>query len=425
VDGPTPSGDRPGRFGVLARLALDTRPLRDSRDFRNLWIGQALSTTGTMIASVAVPFQMYQLTHSTFAVGMLGLAALVPLLVVPLVGGAIADASDRRAVLIRTEIGLSAVAALFLANAALPHPQVWALFALEALYTAVYSLGRPAMSSLTPRLVADDQIAAASALQNVYWSLASVAGPAVGGILIATVGVPATFGIDLLTYSASLVALWALPRIPPAEDAIRLSVAAILEGFRYLRGRQALMGVFGIDTIAMVFGMPTALFPAFAADLGGGASTVGYLYAAPYAGAFLGTLVSGWTTHMRRQGLGVTIAAGAWGLAIAAVGLAQSLWLVLAMLAVAGGADFFSAVLRETMLMRATPDAMRGRIVGIEFAQVAGAPNLGNIEAGVVASLTSVRTSIVSGGAICVVGCILCAIALPKFLHYDSRNPHE
>jgi MFS family permease len=422
---PVPTGDRPARLRILRRFAIDLRPLRH-RDFRNLWIGQAVSTIGGMIGTVAVPFQMYSLTHSTLAVGMLGLAALVPLLVVPLWGGAIADAGDRRTLLLRTEVGMTVVTGLFLANAVLPHPQVWALYVLEAAAVSVYSLGRPAMSSLTPRLVPDDELAAASSVQSIYQSFAAVAGPAAGGVLIATIGLSGAYAIDLVTYAASLVALWRLPRIPPHEDSDRPSLRSILDGFRYLKGRQALIGVFVVDTNAMVFGMPSALFPALALnEFGGGASTVGYLYAAPYAGALAGTLLSGWTTHVRRMGLGVTVAACAWGGAIVGFGLAHSLWLALLMLALAGGADFFSAVLREVMLFRATPDHLRGRMVGIEFAQVAGAPNLGNLEAGVVASLTSLRTSVVSGGVLCIVGCVATALALPGFLHYDSRRPHE
>lgn len=421
---PVPSGDRAGRLAFLSRLTLDTRPLRH-RDFRNLWIGQAVSTIGGMIGTVAVPYQMYELTGSTLAVGLLGLAALVPLLVVPLIGGAIADAGDRRTVLLRTETGMSIVTFLFLANALLPHPQVWALFVLEALAVSIYGLGRPAMSSLTPRLVPDDEIAAASALTSVYFGLAAMAGPAVGGILIALLGVPWTYGIDLATYATSFIALWALPRIPPSEEADRPSVRSILDGFRFLKGKQALLGIFAVDANAMIFGMPSALFPALAVHrYGGGASTLGYLYAAPYAGAFAGSLVSGWTSHVRRQGLAVTIAACAWGAAIVGFGLANSLWPALVLLALAGGADFFSAVLRDTMLMRATPDHMRGRLSGIEFAQVAGAPNLGNLEAGVVASIFSVRASIVSGGVLCIAGCVVTALALPGFLRYDSRHPH-
>jgi MFS family permease len=302
---------------------------------------------------------------------------------------------------------------------------VWVLFVLDVAAVSVFSLGRPAMSTLAPRLVPDDEVAAANALEGVYSSLAAVGGPALGGVLIAAAGVPWTYGIDTVTYAASLLALWALPALPPAEDVDRPSLRSILDGFRYLHGRQALIGIFVVDTNAMVFGMPEALFPAFALHrYGGDAATVGYLYAAPYAGATIGSLASGWTSRVRRQGLAVTIAACAWGAAIAGFGLTTVLWPGLVLLAVAGGADFYSAVLRDTMLLRSTPDHMRGRLSGIEFAQVAGAPSLGNLESGVVASLTSLRFSVVSGGVLCIAGCLATALALPAFLRYDAERPH-
>jgi MFS family permease len=421
---PLHTGEPEARRGVVARLRVDTRPFRH-RDFRNLWIGQAISTIGAELGTVAVPYQVYELTHSTLAVGLLGAAVLVPLLVVPLIGGALADALDRRSVLLRTETGMAVLGSLFLVNALLPHPQLWALYVLQAAAVGIYSLGRPAMGSLTPRLVADDEIAAASALQSVYNSLANVGGPAVGGILSATAGVPWTYGIDVVTYAASLVALWLLPSLPPADHVDRPSLGSILDGFRYLKGRQALLGMFAVDTSAMVFGMPTALFPAIALSRFHSIAVVGYLYAAPYAGALAGSLASGWTSRVRRQGVAVLIAACLWGAAIAAFGFATTLWPALVLLAVAGCADFFSAVLRDTMLMRATPPHMLGRLSGIEYAQVAGAPNLGDIEAGAVASLTSLRFSIVSGGLLCIAGCIAASVALPAFLRYDAAHPHE
>jgi MFS family permease len=409
--------------GFFARMRVDTRPLRH-RDYRNLWIGQGISTIGGEIGVVAVPYQVYTLTHSTALVGLLGLASLIPLLVVPLIGGAIADAHDRRSVLLRTETGMAVVAGGFLLNSLLPHPQVWALFVLQSIAVAIFSLGRPAMSSLTPRLVPDDEIAAAAALSSVYSSLAAVGGPAVGGVLIAVAGVPWTYGIDLATYAASFVAIWLLPKMTPVEDAERPSLRSILDGFRFLKGRQPILGIFAVDTAAMVFGMPTALFPALALHrLGGDASTVGFLYAAPYAGALACSLFSGWTSHVRRQGIAVTIAACVWGASIAVFGFMTSLWPALFFLAIAGGADFVSAVLRSTMLMRATPPHLLGRLQGIEFAQVASAPSLGDLEAGVLASLTSLRFSVVSGGVLCVVACIVTTLALPAFRHYDSREP--
>jgi MFS family permease len=366
---------------------------------------------------------VYRETGSTALVGLLGLAALIPLLVAPLVGGALADALDRRTLLLRTETGMAIITALFLVNALLPHPQVWALFILYSLAIAVFSLGRPAMSSIAPRLVPDEEITAAAALDGIYGSLAAVGGPAVGGILIAVAGVPWTFAIDLATYAASFVAIWALPKLPPKQEVDRPSVRTIVEGFQYLKGRQALIGIFAVDTSAMVFGMPSALFPAIALhQLHGDAATIGYLYAAPSAGALIGSLISGWTSHVRRQGLAVTVAACAWGAAIIGFGFQTSLWPALVLLAVAGGADFFSAVLRQTILMRSTPDHLLGRLSGIEFTQVASAPSLGDLEAGVLASLTSLRFSVVSGGVLCVVGCIVTALALPGFLRYDSRR---
>jgi MFS family permease len=374
-----------------------------------------------MIGTVAVPYQMYALTHSTLAVGLLALAALVPLLIVPLVGGAIADAGDRRTVILLTELGMAGVSALFLANAALPHPRVWALYVLEAVAVSIYSLGRPAFNSLRPRLVPSEELAAAQALDSVYMSLAAVGGPAVGGILIAAAGLPATYGIDLATYAASLVAVWALPKMPPHERSDRLSLHAVLEGFRFLTTSQPLLGIFTVDTSAMVFGMPSALFPALAYHVyGGGASTVGYLYAGPYAGAFIGSLLSGWTSHVRRPGIAVVVLASLWGVAIVGFGFAHVLWAALLLLAVAGWADFYSAVLRGVMVMQATPDHLRGRLSGIEFMQVAGAPELGNLEAGVVASLTSLRTSIVSGGILCIAGCLTTVALLPKFRAYEA-----
>ena len=401
---------------------VDTRPLR-RRDFRNLWLGQMISTIGAEIAVVAVPFQVYALTGSTALVGLLGLASLIPLLVVPLVGGAFADALDRRTVVLCTETALAICAALFLLNALLPHPQVWALFALQGLAVGVYSFGRPALGSLAPRLVPDEELAAANSLFSVYSSLASVAGPAVGGLLIAAFGVEIAFAIDIVTYSASLFVIWLLPKLPPLESMERPSFSSIVDGFRFLKGRQALLGIFAIDTNAMVFGMPSALFPAIALHrLHGDASTVGYLYAAPYAGALACSLLSGWCSHVRRMGLVITVMACAWGAAIAAFGFMTALWPALFFLAIAGGADFYSAVLRGTMLLRSTPDHLRGRLLGIEFMQVASAPSLGDLEAGVLASLTSLRFSVVSGGFACIAGCIVTALALPRFLRYDASD---
>jgi MFS family permease len=415
----------PPARGLLARIAVDIRPLRDSRDFRRLWFGTGISAIGSQITTVAIPFQLYDITRSTLLVGLLGIAALVPLLVVPIYGGAVADAVDRRRMLLLSDIALLLVSGGLLVNALLPNPSVWALFLGEGLGTAAYGFQRPARNALTPRLVPDDQLLAAIAVEDVIFTLARVVGPALAGLLIAVVGLPGAFGIDIATFGASLLAIWLLPPVPPAPDADRPSLQSILDGFRYVAHRKVLLGIFVVDTNAMIFGMPRSLLPAFAEKLGGGPGVLGFMYAAPFAGALAASLTSGWMMHVRRQGFGVCVAAAAWGAAIALVGFAQAVWLALLFLAVAGAADFISAVLRSNILLSATPDAMRGRLSGIELAQVAGAPELGNVEAGIVASLTSVRTSIVSGGVLTVVGTIVVALALPTFVRYDAYRPQE
>ena len=397
--------------------------MRESPAFRRLWIGQTISVIGGELSFVAIPYQVFQLTHSTLAVGLLGFCTLVPLVCVPLVGGTLADAVDRRKLLLQTEVALVLVTVLLAVNAALPHPQVWALYVLLTLGTTAFSLGTPALRSLLPRIVAEDQIAAASALEGIYGNLAAAAGPILAGVLIASVGLTTTYLIDVGTFAASLVALWLLPPLPPAEGAARASVHAMVEGFRYVWGRPILLAIFLVDTNAMIFGMPMALFPAMAEHFGGGARTVGLLYAFPYVGALAASLISGWTSHVRRQGLGVAVAASCWGIALVLFGFADALWLALVMLALAGAADYVSAILRSVIVLTATPDEMRGRVTGIEFAQVASAPSLGNVEAGAVASATSLRFSIVSGGILSVVGTLLVAAAVPALLRYDARDP--
>jgi MFS family permease len=414
----------PPERGLLARIAVDIRPLRESRDFRRLWFGVGISAIGSQVTTVAIPFQLYDETRSTLLVGLLGLAALVPLLIVPIYGGAVADAVDRRRLLLLSDVAQLLVTGGLLVNALLPNPSVWFLFVAEALGTAAYGFQRPARNALTPRLVRDDQLLAAIAVEDVVFTLARVAGPVMAGVLIAVVGLAGAYAIDMATFAASLAAIWLLPPVPPAPDADRPSLQSILDGFRYVGRRKVLLGIFVVDTNAMVFGMPRALFPAFAEKLGGGPGVLGLLYAAPFAGALVASLTSGWMMRVRRQGLGVCVAAAAWGAAIALVGFAEATWFALVFLAAAGAADFISAVLRSNILLTVTPDAMRGRLSGIELAQVAGAPEIGNVEAGIVASLTSVRASIVSGGLLTVAGTVAVAAAIPALVRYEARTPH-
>jgi MFS family permease len=412
--------DRPGRTGFLRRVTLDLSPLRESPPFRRLFFGQAISWFAGEITWIAVPIQLFDQTHSTLQVGLLYLTTLVPLLVAPIVGGAVADAVDRRTMLLIAEGGFALVSVALAVNAALPHPHTWALYVLDFVGTAVFSFGTPALRSLLPRIVREEKIVAATALDGLASNFNAVAGPAAGGLVIAGIGFTGTYILDVASFAASLVSIWLLPTLPPAHDAEAASLRSILDGFRYIRSQPVILGIFLVDTNAMIFGMPMALFPALGEHFGGGSRTVGFLYAAPYAGAFLASIVSGWAAGVRRQGLGVVVAAAAWGAALVGFGYATVLWLALLMLAVAGAADFLSALWRSAIVLVATPDAMRGRVTGIEFTQVASAPTLGNLEAGVVASLTSVRLSIVSGGIACVAGCVAIALAIPQLLRYDA-----
>ena len=405
--------------GLVRRLAVDLGPLRRYPAFRRLFIGQTISTFGSEIAAVAAPYQLYQLTHSTLQVGLLSLCELFPLLTLTIAGGAIADAVDRRRMLLITETLVALVALGFAANAALPEPRVWAIYVLTTLAMSVFSLGVAGMNTVIPRLVEPHELLTANAIENVYGSTTNVAGPAVGGLLIAVLGLKGAYLLDAATFAGSLWSIWRLPPLRPLHDVERPSLRTIKEGFRFVRVKPVLLGMFLVDSNAMLFGMPRALFPALA---GGKAGVLGLLYAAPYAGALAASVLSGWIRHVRRQGLVVAIAAAVWGVAIAAFGFSdETLWLALLMLAAAGAADNVSAVLRGTILWTVTPDHLRGRVSGIEFAQVAATPALGNVEAGLVASLTSVRFSIVSGGLACVVGTFIVALAVPALIHYDAR----
>jgi MFS family permease len=420
-----PDTDEPGVRELLGRLRLDLTPLRASRDFRRLWIAQTFSFVGSEVGYVALSYQVYALTNSTLAVGLLALVELVPLLTMTLVGGALADAFDRRRLMLIQQTGMIAGSVIALVNAALPEPHVAACFVAAFVVVTSFAFGAGAQQSLVPRLVPEGQVAAASNLDGLIGSFAAVAGPALCGLLIGAVGLTACFAVDTATFFGTVAAVWLLPPLAPLGDIDRPSLRSLAEGFRFILSRRVILGFMLVDTTAMIFGMPSALFPALATHRFGDPSLVGYLYAASYAGALVASALGGWVNHVRRQGLVVVVAACTWGAAIAAFGFATELWVALILLAAAGAADLVSAVLRATMLLELTPDSLRGRLTGIEFAQVASAPALGNLEAGVVASLTSIRTAIVSGGVICVAGCALLALAFPALIRYDSRARAE
>ncbi len=400
---------------------MDLRPLR-RRDFRLLFAAQAVSFLGTMVTYVALPWQMYSLTRSSLAVGVLGVVELVPLLLTAFIGGALADWMDRRRLVIATEIGLMAGCLVLMANAARPAPSVAVLYVAAGLMSAFTGLQRPSLDAMPPRLVPANEIPAVASLSALRGSLGMIVGPAIGGLLVGSVGAVAAFGVDAASYTASLVCFVAMRAVPPRDDAEAPTWQSIVEGFRYARSRQELIGTYVIDFVAMVFGMPLALFPALAAGhLGSGA--LGPLYAAPAVGALIASVTSRWTPRVHRHGLAVMVAATIWGVAIVAFGLAPSLWPALACLAVAGGADAVSGMFRMTMWNQTIPDALRGRLAGIELVSYMSGPLLGHAEAGAVAAIAGVQASIVSGGVLCVIGVVVCGLALPRFRSYDARLP--
>lgn len=401
---------------------MDVGPLRRHRDFRLLFTGQALSFFGSQVTFVALPYQTFQLTHSTLAVGLLSLAEFFPLMLMAFVGGALSDAFDRRRMVQFAEVGSGLAIGVLLMNSLLAEPRVWVLFVVAPVLAALYGILRPSLDALVPRLVTREEVPAASALEGFRGTLGSIAGPALAGVIIAGAGLPAAYAVDVATFGLSLVALWFMRAVPPPPDAPPVSIQSIAEGVRYARSRQELIGTYGVDIIAMFFGMPMALFPAIAEEFGG-AGVLGLLYAAPAVGSLLATVTGGWVNRVNRHGLAIIIAAGVWGAAIAGFGLAPNLALALAGLVVAGGADMVSGIFRMTIWNQTIPDRLRGRLAGIEQISYTSGPLLGNVEAGVVASLAGVRASVVSGGVLCVIGVVLAAIALPAFRRYDARTP--
>ena len=415
------TGRPPRRWWHLA--TVDITPLRRHRDFRLLFIGRFVSFFGSMITVVAFPYQVYQLTHSVLLVGLLGVLEFAAILAVAFVGGALADARDRRSMVLLSEAALMVCSLLLAGNAAIAHPQVWLLFVVATAWGALDAIQRPSLDAMLPRLVAKDELAAAAALGSIRGTLGQVLGPALGGVLVAALGLSFTYMVDVTTFVGGLACLWLMKAVPPPVGAERPSLRRVLEGLRYARSRQELLGTYFIDMIAMFFGMPMALFPAIAQGLGG-PKVLGLLYAAPALGSFMFSATSGWTNRIHRHGIGVAVAAVIWGLAIIGFGFAPSLWLAVLFLAIAGAADMMSGVFRSVIWNQTIPDSLRGRLASIEMLSWSSGPALGNFEAGAVASIFNVRISIVSGGVLCVIGCVLCTLALPAFRAYDARLYH-
>ncbi len=404
----------------LQHAALDVTPLRASRDYRLLFTGQLVSSFGTAISFVVLPWQLYQLTHSTVQVGLLGLVEFFPMLLLSLAGGALADSLDRRKLIIGAECALSLCCATLVINALLAHPRPWVLFVCSAWSAGGNALHRPALESLTPRLVAPEHLPAVSALSSVR-SMMYVICPSIAGIIAARFGSAVAFSIDLTSYIVAIYTLTRIASIPIPAQSSRPSLNAILEGFNYARHRPVLLGTYLIDINAMFFAMPFALFPALAEYFG--KASVGLFYSAISLGPLIVTLTSGWTTKVRRHGLAIFIAVLVWGCAIFLFGHAASLGIALACLVVAGAADGVSGIFRGTIWNQTIPDRLRGRMAGIEMVSYMSGPYLGSAQVGFSARAFGLRTGIAYGGAACVAGALLLAAALPDLVKYRSADP--
>ncbi|CAM5560525.1 MFS transporter [Streptomyces abikoensis] len=386
-----------------------------------MWVAGLVTVFGTFLTFIAVPLQLKELTGSALAVGAVGVVELVPLVVFGLYGGALADALDRRKLILWTEAGLGVLSALLLLNTLLPHPMIWPLYVVAALVSALSGLQRPALQAIVPRVVAHDQLPAAIALNSMRWQIGAIAGPSLAGVLIAFAGLQWAYALDVVSYAVSALLLFGLAPSPASHEAGKPSLRGILEGARYAWSRKELLGTYVIDMAAMLFAFPTAIFPFLADDLDA-PWALGLMYAAGAVGSLVVSLTSGWASRVHRHGRMVVCAALGWGAAMAVAGLLGNVWLVLLFLAVAGGCDMVSGLFRSAIWDQTIPDELRGRLAGIEMLSYSIGPQLGQVRAGGMASLTNVRASVWAGGLACVASVGLLAVSLPKLMSYDQRT---
>ena len=401
---------------------MDVTPLRESRDFRLLFVAGTVFYFGGMVSYVAIPLQVYRLTGSNFAVGAIGLVELVPLLVFGLYGGALADHVDRRRLLVGTGIAQAVLTAVLGANAFRDDPNLPLIFVVAGLLSAASSMQRPSREALMPRTVRHEQIPAANALTGFGMQLGVLVGPAVGGLLIAFIGIGWCFVLDVAGLVVATLLYFLMRPYPHRETTTPPSLAGIAEGIAYAVRRRDLLGTYLVDIAAMFLAMPVVLFPALAEDVFRRPELLGLLYAAETVGAMLATATSGWTNRVDRHGRVIVIAAAAYGGCIAVAGLMPELWLVAVFLALAGAADMISAVFRSTIWNQTIPESMRGRLAGIEMLSYSVGPLAGQVRSGMVADLWTVRGSIASGGVACVAGVAITAAVLRDFWSYDQRT---
>jgi MFS family permease len=401
---------------------MDLGPFREHRDFRLLLIAGTVFYLGGMMTYVAVPYQIYQLTHSNFAVGAVGLVEVGPLVVFGLYGGALADHVDRRLLLIWTGIAQAAFTTWLCINAFSDNPRLWEIFVVSGLLASSSALQRPSREALLPRTVRHDEILAANALSSFGMQAGVLVGPTIGGLIVAGAGPGWCFLVDVVGLFVASMLYAAMRRYPHVGETEAPSLAGIGKGLRYAMGRRDLLGTYVVDLAAMLLAMPVVLFPALAEQVFGQPHVLGFLYSAETVGALLAMALSGWTARVHRHGRAVVIAAALYGACIAVAGLSHTVWVALLFFALAGGADMISAVFRGVIWNQTIPDALRGRLAGIEMLSYSVGPLVGQVRAGVVADRWSVRGAIVSGGVSCVAGVTLTAMWLRDFWGYDART---
>ncbi|MFI8260131.1 MFS transporter [Streptomyces sp. NPDC085665] len=408
----------------LSSLLPDLSPWRSSRDFRLLFFQGAVTFFTSFMAMIALPLQIKHLTDSPLAVGAMGAVELVPLVVFGLYGGALADAIDRRRMIMLSEAGLGVLALVLLVNSLLPNPLLWPLYLVAAGVSALAGLQRPALDSMMARIVPHEQMTAAAALNALRYQIGAIAGPALAGLVVAYAGYPAAYGITLAGFVLSVILCARLAPAPPSPDAERPSLRGIADGARYAWSRPVLLGTYAVDLAAMFFAFPNAIFP-FLADELDAVWALGLMYSAGAVGSLVLGMTSGWTSRVRRHGLFVVCGAAVWGAAIAATGWFTDIRVVLLCLAVAGAGDMLSGLGRATIWNQTIPEELRGRLAGIEVLSYSVGPQLGQVRAGTVAGWTGTRPAFWSGGLMCVAAVAALTVALPKLVTYDADTDED
>ena len=414
----------------MPKLLIDLTPLREIPAYRRIFTAVSISNIGQQMTAVAVAIQVYDITKSSFAVGLVGLAQLLPLVVLGLFGGAMSDSYDRRTIGFVSAVGMAGSSLLLFIQVLLDNQQAWPLYLFVAMSSGFYAVGNPARQAIIPRIVPTEHLQAANSLSFLTWNIGFTIGPLLGGVLIAVTGnVGVAYAVDTVAFTVMMWAMWSLPKLPPMEGApLKPNLSSVKDGLVFLKGKRNIQMTFYLDLVAMIFGMPRALFPAIALlwysdSAVSTAAIVGLLTAAPALGAAISAIFSGPLERIYKQGTAIVWSIVGWGAAITAFGLTKNLYLALFFLAVAGAADNISAIFRTTMMQVVIPDEYRGRLQGLFTVVVAGGPRLGDFESGTVAAIGGEQLSVVSGG----IACVACTYALVKwhkpFMQYDSREP--